>query len=348
MNSRERYFSCINRTTPDRLPIRHLALPEINVLLREHFGIGGIEGDDDALLTRLGVDFRDIRPGLIGDDYGLKMPDERISAYIWNLALSKGIGGDMPLASVEDISEIPADAFPSADKFDYSVLPGECEKYSQYVRIFGYNEFDFINGISGQRGNEQVLEDIALREKVYLDLIRKRFEFVMEHMERALKICDGLIDIVFFGDDFGSQKGLLISPDSYREIFAPYYREGFALAHKYGAKTMQHCCGSCRGLIGDFIDAGLDILDVVQTNAAFMVLEELKEEFGKDIVFCGSMSVQELIPFGTREQVITEANKRAELFREGGMIYGPSHVLQPDSKLENVLQMYGSILKKDL
>ena len=348
MDSRERYFNCINRTTPDRLPIRHLALPVINERLREYFGIGGTEGDDEALLGRLGVDFRDIRPTINGDDFGLKKPDERISACVWNGSLSKGTGKDMPLVGVEDISEIPTDAFPSADKFDYNVLPGECEKHSQYVRIFGYNEFDFINGISSQRGNEQVLEDIALREKVYLDLLRIRFEFVMEHIERALKACDGLIDIVFFGDDFGSQKGLLISPDSFRDIFAPYYREGFALAHKYGAKTMLHSCGSCRSLIGDFIDTGLDILDVVQTDAAYMVLEELKEEFGRDIVFCGSMSVQELIPYGTREQVTAEANRRAELFREGGLIYGPSHVMQLDSILENILQMYGSILKKDL
>jgi len=345
MNSRERVERCLNRKKPDRLPIRHLATDEIDEVLLNYFGTH----DNNEVLNEIGCDFRDIRPELT-EHCGYSIDNRKliISCVVWNMAVSNAMSGKLPLADVTDISNIPADAFIKPDVFDYSILPDECAKYEEHIRIFGYSEFDFINGISALRGNEQVLIDIATLERVYLDLIYKRFEFTMEHIELALKTCKGKIDIVSFGDDFGSQRGLLISPQSYKTIFEPLYREGFALAHKYGAKTMLHCCGSNRDLIGDFIDTGLDILDVIQTDAARMDLEGLKEEFGNDIIFAGSMSVQKLIPFGTREQVRTEARKRAMMFNDGGLIYGPSHVLQPDSVLDNILEMYGSILGRDI
>ena len=345
MDSRERVERCMNRKTPDRLPIRHLAVDEINGRLFKYLKVD----DEESMLKRLGVDFRDIRPLMKeGCNYGITERNLFISAYVWDCAINQAYGRRYPLAEITDISEIPDSVFAKPDAFDYSVIREECEKYPDHMRIFGYCEFNFIAAINDLRGAEQTYTDIALKENVYLDLLRKRFEFTMEHIELGLKAGGGLIDIVHFGDDFGSQRGLLISPQSFNDIFAPMYKEAYALAHKYGAKTMLHCCGSCRDLIGRFIDLGLDILDVVQTNAARMVLEELKEEFGRDIVFAGSMCVQNLIPNGTPAQVREEALKRAELFREGGLIYGPSHLLQVDSKLLNIVELYGAILGVDL
>ena len=120
-------------------------------------------------------------------------------------------------------------------------------------------------------------------------------------------------------------------------------QEYIDLAHKYGAKAMMHCCGSVRGLIPRLIDMGLDILDVVQVDAAGMDISELHREYYGKIAFNGSMSVQSTLPFGTLEDVRREVALRQELFRDGGMVIGPTHAIQPLTPVENVIEMYRAI-----
>jgi uroporphyrinogen decarboxylase len=117
-------------------------------------------------------------------------------------------------------------------------------------------------------------------------------------------------------------------------------QEYFDLAHKYGARAMMHSCGSVRDLIPRFIDMGLDILDVVQVDAAGMSIAELHREFHGKIVLRGTISVQSTLPFGTRADVRREVALRQELYRDGGMIIGPTHAIQPLTPVENVLEMY--------
>jgi uroporphyrinogen decarboxylase len=105
---------------------------------------------------------------------------------------------------------------------------------------------------------------------------------------------------------------------------------------------MMHVCGSSVQFIPALIEDGLDVLDVVQTNAAGMDLAALKQRFGRHLAFAGTMCVQKVLPFGTPAQVRMETQQRLELFADGGLIFGPSHQLQPDTPLENILTMYAA------
>ncbi len=107
---------------------------------------------------------------------------------------------------------------------------------------------DFINGVAFGRGVEQVLFDIASEDPVYLYIVERRHRFYMAYIERILAAAAGRIDLVLCGDDFGSQRGLLISPASFDKLFAAKKKELFDLVHAHGAKVSHHCCGSSRAL----------------------------------------------------------------------------------------------------
>ncbi len=189
-------------------------------------------------------------------------------------------------------------------------------------------------------GYERVLVGMADEDPVYLALMDARFKFFYERAERALQAADGLIDIVRVGDDLGTQRAPLISLAKFEKLFAPKYKAYFDMVHRYGALVMMHSCGSVRAFVPRLIEMGLDILDVVQQTAAGMDIRELAIEFGDRLCFAGSMDVQTTLPHGTVDDVCREVRLRQELFPDGGLILGPTHHIQVDTPLENILAMY--------
>ncbi len=100
-----------------------------------------------------------------------------------------------------------------------------------------------------------------------------------------------------------------------------------------------------RDLIPDFIEAGFDILNPVQCSAAGMDAQELKKEYGRDLVFWGGgVDTQKTMPFGTPEEVYKEVKERIAIFNEGGgFVFNTIHNLQANSPLENMLAMLEAV-----
>jgi uroporphyrinogen decarboxylase len=248
----------------------------------------------------------------------------------------------LPFAGIADPADLADYPWPSADWFDYSNILDSCREIKEGGGVVKYTPFsyDFMNNIGRTRGVTQTMLDIGLRDPVFLLLRDKRFEFHYEMDCRVLEAAGGGIDVVHFCEDLGSQNGPLISLQTFDELFAPSFRRGFELAHKHGAMTMMHICGGVRPMIPRLIELGLDILDVVQVAAEGMELEGLKRDFGRDLIFCGSMCVQTILAQGTPESVRREVATRLRLFGQGGLILGPSHDIQVHTPVENVLAMY--------
>lgn len=346
MNSRERFYAAIEYKEFDRPPTTHYGTPEINHTLMQHFGVPTVE----ELRLKVGDDFRHIGPKYIGPE--LKNFEDGSWEGLWGerynyVSFGSGTYPEavyLPYKDVTEVEELKAFRLPSPDWFDYSGIKEECMKYRDYaVCIEGAGTPDFMNGIARCRGVEQVLLDIALEDPVYLALMEQRHEFLYEKCRRTLEAGEGLIDVLCLGEDYGNQNGLMISPAVFEKLFAPKMKQFFDLAHRYGAKTMMHCCGSCRDLIPRFIELGLDILEVVQVDAAKMDIRELHREFYGKICFCGSISVQSTLPYGTVEEVVREVEFRKELFPKGGMIIAATHDIQVGTPVENILAMYRAI-----
>jgi len=351
VKSKERVKRAINRKGVDRLPIRHQAVPEINKQLCSYFKFSTIE----ELYQKIGHDFRFIEPEYCGPELE-EYPDGSFEGIWGERYKYESFGGGVykesifrPFADIKSIEELKNYPFPQADWFDCSGIKKKCEQYNDYAIIVGGDDiFDFLNGLGFSRGVEQVLLDIALKSDVFLYLVEKRFEFLYEKLKCILKEGQGYIDIVQLGEDLGTQEGLMIGVDTFKKLFAEKYQSIINLIHKFGAKAMLHSCGSIRQMIPTLINLGLDILDVIQVNARDMNIGELKEEFGKDLVFSGSMCVQSILPHGTKKEVEDEVRLRQDLFMEGGMFIGPTHNIQVGTPIDNILAMYETVLGVNL
>lgn len=327
----------------DRFPTKHYGTPEINEQLMARLGAASHE----ELLLRLGDDFRQVNPRYIGPE--LQTFADGSWEGLWgerytNYSFGQGTYPEavfLPFEKAETVEELESFRFPSPDWYDYSAVAEQCHTVKDYVvTIGGAGTPDFMNGIARCRGVERVLFDIADREPVYLELLRRRFDFFYEVLRRTLEAGQGQIDVVCLGEDYGNQNGLMISPSAFEELFAPRMQALFALAHQYGARTMMHCCGSCRALLPRLIELGLDILEVVQVDAVGMDIVGLHRDFFGKVAFCGSISVQQTLPHGTVEDVAREVALRQQLFAKGGMIIAATHDIQVGTPLENVLEMY--------
>jgi uroporphyrinogen decarboxylase len=366
MTPRERVRAALNHTQPDYTPCDYFATPEIHQALLRHFGLGGPRRtsiamgastaalDDGGVAEQLGTDLRYISPPYIGPP--LASFDDGSSMNLWGIRrrpMANEYGEyaepiEHPYAAWTTVEEAERFPWPSPDWFDYDAIPALCAKYPNLAIIAGGTSIqDFVNGVAFGRGVEQVLLDIAANEPVYLYIVERRHRFYMAHVERILAAAKGRVDMVACGDDFGSQRGLLISPASFDGLFAAKKKELFDLVHSFGAKISHHCCGSSRALIPRFIECGMDALQTIQPQAVGMNPYELKRDFGGRIALHGAVDVQGWLQRSTPTEIAAEVNRLMdEVGRGGGYILAPSHHIQPDTPLENVLAVYQTVARR--
>ncbi len=151
------------------------------------------------------------------------------------------------------------------------------------------------------------------------------------------------VDIVQFGDDLGTQRGPWMAPEDIKRIFIPHYKALWDYVHQHSkAKVFMHSCGSISEMLGDLIDAGLDIINPVQTTAANMDPVMLKETFGKHLTFWGGgCECQGVLSNGTPEEVKDQVKRRLEIFgKDGGYVFNQIHNVVSNIPVENVIAMY--------
>jgi uroporphyrinogen decarboxylase len=181
--------------------------------------------------------------------------------------------------------------------------------------------------------------------KMYTDpaLVEAVTERVLAYFEVSmgefLSRAGDLFDVVFFGNDFGTQSDLLVSPESFDRFILPGVKRITAIAKKYGKPVMLHSCGSIYRVIPKLIDAGIDALHPLQAKARNMDAATLAREFKNDLVFCGGVDTQELLVTGSPAQVAEEVHRLRSVFGEN-YIVSPSHEsLLPNVPFQNVLAM---------
>ena len=353
MNSRERVISCFKRNGYDRIPVKHEGTPEINSEIKKYFGLK----NNEQMLIVLGDDFRYISPGYIGPELRI-FPDGSKEGYFGERYKNVEFGSGkyleavyLPFEGIYELKDLDRSHFPKEDWLDFSTIASQAEeirKRGYIVCAGGAGDMDFINGISRARGMEQVLMDMIDGNEVFLEIMNARYDFFYAKHERMLREAPGLIDIMHVGDDLGNQLNQMISFDIFDRFFAPKYGRYFEMVHSYGAKTMMHMCGTVWAFLPRLIKLGLDIYDVVQPTTKENDIEVLAQRHGNDLIFKGSMDVQKEIAFGSAGDVKNEVEKRLRLFPKGGLIMGPSHAIQANSPIENVIALYrtaGSLME---
>ncbi len=182
------------------------------------------------------------------------------------------------------------------------------------------------------------------RQDYVRDIFERQCEIALENLVKIYGAVSERIQVAWMsGTDFGAQNNCFISPRSFRSLYKPYYKQLNDWVHQNtGWKTFIHSCGSILPLIPDFIEAGFDILNPVQTSAVNMAPSMLKERFGDQITFWGGgVDTQHTLPFGKPDEVRAQVRERLEIFgRGGGFVFNPIHNVQSGVPIENLLAMY--------
>lgn len=152
------------------------------------------------------------------------------------------------------------------------------------------------------------------------------------------------IDGVFFSDDWGSQRGLLINPDDWRRFYKPSYRRMFERVRAGGAHVWMHLCGDISAILPDLVEIGLQVLNPVQPQA--MDVRRLAREFGGRLCFNGGVDVQGTLIRGTPDDVRREVDELVRLFGgyQGGYIADTSHSVMPETPLANIIALLEALL----
>lgn len=192
------------------------------------------------------------------------------------------------------------------------------------------------------RGFENMLMDPYIETENFIKL---RDRVVEINMTLIGKWIERKVDGVFFSDDWGGQKSLLMRPDDWRKFYKPYYRKMFQPLRDNGIHVWLHACGNVSAIIPDLIEVGVNVLNPVQPQA--MDVNWLSEEFGGKICFCGGIDVQGTMVKGTPEDVKAEVHKTVGLFGgfNGGYIGATSHTIMPETPLDNVIALYETFLE---
>ena len=186
------------------------------------------------------------------------------------------------------------------------------------------------------RGIENFLADMAGDPKFAKKLLNTIIEKNMVMLENVLTIPE--IDGILLGSDWGSQRGLLMSPEVWEDMIAPGEQREYELVHSYGKDVWVHSCGCIDVIIPRLVEMGLDVLNPVQPEC--MDIQMLKQNYGDKLSFWGGISTQDTLPYGTPDEVKKEARRVRDIMaKNGGYILSPSQSLQGDVPVENILAL---------
>ncbi len=357
MNSRERTLEAINHRQPDRPPLYVSLTPQVAQMLCEHLGYPFEEPADAmessrishmGLLTSMGVDIVAIAPTVPLKAPTMVLPDGRIKNEWGMIFRNAGI--------YSEFSEYPlADAVTEKDIMNYTLPDPEAqgrfdlamqmmETYSEKSGVIGDVETMFFEMSWYLTGMEKFLTDLLTGAEYQALLMDRIMEYIIACGKKLILMG---VDILWCGDDFGSQNGMLIDPDTFRNVFKPRIKYMFEEFRKIRSdlKIAWHSCGAILPIIPDFIEVGLDILNPIQPLAQGMEPQYLKKTYGKDLVFFGGIDVQHLLPFGSPQMIKDEVRRRIDILgKEGGYIIAPAHNIQPDTSVENILAFFEAAL----
>lgn len=210
------------------------------------------------------------------------------------------------------------------------------QKYRQDYFIIGDMELTMFDMMQQLVGTEKLLVDMAQGAEYLEPLMEKCKDFALAVGKRLIELG---VDGVWAGDDFGAQNGMLISPRMWRRYFKERYRQVYSAlkAANPAVIVMQHCDGAVAPILGDWIEVGLQVFNPVQPNVPGHEPEDLKNNFGDQMSFWGAIDQQQLLPFGTTDQIEADVRSKIEVLgRGGGYMASPAHIIQSDTPMENV------------
>ncbi len=335
MNKKDSVIAAICHHETGFVPYTIELVSELQVSVEERLGIarGGFSAWVGNCVLKAGTDTGEtIAPGYYRDEYGV----------VWNRTVDKDIG------NIENIL-IPE---PTLDNYTMPATNTELAR-SRMTALLNAPQDAFkvfkIGSVLYERawflrGFENLLTDFYTEPAFVHKLMDAITERYIPEIEAAMECgADGL----YLGDDYGSQLGLVMSPDTWRTFIKPYLARLMAPALSRSKPVMLHSCGNITQIMPDLIDMGLSVYQTVQPEV--YNLKQLKAEFGAHMCFFGAIGTQSTLPHETPEKVRKVVLETCRIMgQNGGYICGPTHKVTADTPPENIIAMAEVLINQNV
>lgn len=303
MTPRERVVKALEFDNPDRAPRDLWLLPAVKMFQKQEL---------EHVLRRFPMDigFPKFKPGLSNVQkrsrypaytiYGLENP---IKGYyidewgsIWYVA-EDGVLGEVKKPALENLAALKDFSPPweFLESLDLSQVNESCERSDKFmlsgVCARPFERMQFI------RGTANFFKDLLRQREQVLKLRDMVHEYTLEHIKKWLGT---KVDGIFMMDDWGAQNRLLISPELWRELLKPLYKEYCDIVHAHGKYVFFHSDGFIEEIFDDLIEIGID---AINCQLFCMDIEKLAGKYKGKITFWGEIDRQKILPFGTPEEV---------------------------------------------
>jgi len=347
MTPRERWLAVLNGQRPDLVPSDYWGTAEITARLMDDLGCA----TERALWDRLRVDkciyVGPVHPRARETGWHLQSLFSLWHVETRSISYDDGIGeyeedSRHPLGEAETVAEIDAFDWPEAADFDLGALRRVCAEWKGYPILGATSEPFYL--YCRLRGMERALEDLVVRPEIADAILERIFRFDYSLIHRVLREAGDLVDLIYIAEDLGTQRSLLMSPNTFRKFLRPRMTQLIAMAHEHGARVFHHDDGAIRPLLPDLIEMGIDILNPIQWRCRGMERAALAADFGDCVVFHGGIDNQQTLPFGTPDEVRQQVWENIEIFSAGrGYIVAPCHNIQANTPTENVVALYEAV-----
>lgn len=341
MNSKERVKIALSHREPDCVPRFATYVPEIDRKLKQ------IHGSRDELGVLMG---NDMIKTVVGMETSFHASNEPEYTCKWDLRWRnvKNYTGEYteiigrPLSG--DDSKLNSYNIPDPlEDSQYDHVRQMVAKYGMDKWIIGSCQCSIFEASWYLRGLDEFMVDLLINKDYANALMDKVMQFPLK---AGLKMIDLGVDMIWMGDDVSTQRNMMISPEVWREYLKPRYAYVFSEFKKRNKhiKIAYHSCGNCEAIIDEMAEIGLDVLNPIQPAA--MEPTMIKKKYGGKLTLFGGMDVQQILPFGTADEVKREVKRLIEgCGKGGGYILSPAHHIQSDTSIENINAFYEAARK---